>query len=176
MSRAAPVTAEAGRLSSGSATACSAALFPTRARPLRRPGSLHTAPRGKPAMQREAAAGGSAELLAAAHALFAARRFEAAEELYGRFIAGGAGYGGEGRGWVRDTTLPTALTAALSPRRTGRDLATALNNRGQIKYLRVDFDAAMEDYTAAIQSQPAFEVPYYNRGLVLYRLGTAPPP
>ncbi|XP_042743180.1 tetratricopeptide repeat protein 32 [Lagopus leucura] len=96
-------------------------------------------------MQREAAAGGSAELLAAAHALFAARRFEAAEELYGRFIAGGAG--------------------------TGRDLATALNNRGQIKYLRVDFDAAMEDYTAAIQRQPAFEVPYYNRGLVLYRLG-----
>uniref|UniRef100_A0A803YS06 Tetratricopeptide repeat domain 32 n=1 Tax=Meleagris gallopavo TaxID=9103 RepID=A0A803YS06_MELGA len=40
-----------------------------------------------------------------------------------------------------------------------------------IKYLRVDFDAAMEDYTAAIQSQPVFEVPYYNRGLVLYRLG-----
>nr|XP_021149239.1 tetratricopeptide repeat protein 32 [Columba livia] len=28
----------------------------------------------------------------------------------------------------------------------------------------------MEDYTAAIQCQPGFEVPYYNRGLVLYRL------
>ncbi|NXK44536.1 TTC32 protein, partial [Chauna torquata] len=51
------------------------------------------------------------------------------------------------------------------------DLATALNNRGQIKYFRVDFAAAVEDYTAAIESQPAFEVPYYNRGLVLYRLG-----
>lgn len=29
----------------------------------------------------------------------------------------------------------------------------------------------MEDYTAAIECQPGFEVPYYNRGLVLYRLG-----
>ncbi|XP_021245348.1 tetratricopeptide repeat protein 32 [Numida meleagris] len=96
-------------------------------------------------MQREAAAGGTAELLAAAHAQFAARQFAAAEELYSRFIAGGA--------------------------RAGHDLAIALNNRGQIKYLRVDFDAAVEDYTAAIESQPAFEVPYYNRGLVLYRLG-----
>ncbi|XP_015715074.1 tetratricopeptide repeat protein 32 [Coturnix japonica] len=91
------------------------------------------------------AADGPAELLAAAQAQFTARQFGVAEELYSRFIAGGAG--------------------------TGRDLATALNNRGQIKYLRVEFDAAMEDYTAAIQSQPAFEVPYYNRGLVLYRLG-----
>ncbi|NXF34786.1 TTC32 protein, partial [Nyctibius bracteatus] len=51
-------------------------------------------------------------------------------------------------------------------------LATALNDRGQIKYFRVEFAAAMEDYTAAIECQPAFEVPYYNRGLVLYRLGT----
>ncbi|PKK33589.1 tetratricopeptide repeat domain 32 [Columba livia] len=42
---------------------------------------------------------------------------------------------------------------------------------GHIKYLRVEFAAAMEDYTAAIQCQPGFEVPYYNRGLVLYRLG-----
>ncbi|OXB54186.1 hypothetical protein ASZ78_010442 [Callipepla squamata] len=87
----------------------------------------------------------AAELLAAAHAQLEARQLAAAEELYSRFIAGGAG--------------------------SGRDHATALNNRGQIKYLRVEFDAAVEDYTAAIESQPAFEVPYYNRGLVLYRLG-----
>ncbi|XP_062840127.1 tetratricopeptide repeat protein 32 isoform X2 [Anolis carolinensis] len=51
------------------------------------------------------------------------------------------------------------------------DMATALNNRGQIKYLRVDFYEAMDDYTAAIEAQPDFEVPYYNRGLILYRLG-----
>ncbi|XP_007937439.1 tetratricopeptide repeat protein 32 [Orycteropus afer afer] len=51
------------------------------------------------------------------------------------------------------------------------DLATAYNNRGQIKYFRVDFYEAMDDYTSAIQVQPNFEVPYYNRGLILYRLG-----
>ncbi|XP_059691445.1 tetratricopeptide repeat protein 32 [Gavia stellata] len=96
-------------------------------------------------MEREAA-GGAAELLAAAQAQLAARRLAAAEELYSRFIARCAG-------------------------RADRDLATALNNRGQIKYFRVEFAAAMEDYTAAIECQPGFEVPYYNRGLVLYRLG-----
>ncbi|OPJ73609.1 tetratricopeptide repeat protein 32 isoform B [Patagioenas fasciata monilis] len=79
-------------------------------------------------MEREAA-----ELLAAAQAQLAARRLEAAEELYSRVIARGAGRG------------------------AGRDLATALNDRGHIKYLRVEFAAAMEDYTAAIQCQPGFE-------------------
>ncbi|XP_066467909.1 tetratricopeptide repeat protein 32 isoform X1 [Tiliqua scincoides] len=54
---------------------------------------------------------------------------------------------------------------------SSRDLATALNNRGQIKYLRVDFYQAMDDYTSAIETKPDFEVPYYNRGLILYRLG-----
>ncbi|XP_025900727.1 tetratricopeptide repeat protein 32 [Nothoprocta perdicaria] len=90
---------------------------------------------------------GAAELLAAAHARLAARELAAAEELYGRFIACSAPGGG------------------------GRDLATALNNRGHLRYLRVEFAAALEDYAAAIASQPDFEVPYYNRGLVLYRLG-----
>lgn len=50
-------------------------------------------------------------------------------------------------------------------------MATAYNNRGQIKYFRVDFYEAMDDYTSAIEVQPDFEVPYYNRGLILYRLG-----
>ncbi|KAM7117760.1 tetratricopeptide repeat protein 32 isoform 1-T1 [Ciconia maguari] len=105
-------------------------------------------------MEREAP-GGAAELLAAAQAQLAARRLSAAEELYSRFIARCAGPGpGPGPG----------------PGGAGRDLATALNNRGQIKYFRVEFAAAMEDYTAAIECQPGFEVPYYNRGLVLYRL------
>ncbi|KAM6279472.1 tetratricopeptide repeat protein 32 [Porphyrio hochstetteri] len=98
-------------------------------------------------MEREAA-----ELLSAAQAQLAARRLSAAEELYSTYIARCAGPG-------------------PAPAGAGRDLATALNNRGQIKYLRVEFAAAMEDYTAAIECQPGFEVPYYNRGLVLYRLG-----
>nr|KAG8541847.1 hypothetical protein GDO81_028147 [Engystomops pustulosus] len=51
------------------------------------------------------------------------------------------------------------------------ELAVAYNNRGQIKYFRVDFYEAIDDYTEAIRVNPKFEVPYYNRGLILYRLG-----
>ncbi|KAE8605171.1 hypothetical protein XENTR_v10015002 [Xenopus tropicalis] len=51
------------------------------------------------------------------------------------------------------------------------DLAVAFNNRGQIKYFRVDFYEAMDDYTEAIRIKPSFEVAYYNRGLIKYRLG-----
>ena len=50
-------------------------------------------------------------------------------------------------------------------------LAHAFNNRGQIKYFRVDFYEAMEDYTKAMQADGQFDVPYYNRGLIRYRLG-----
>lgn len=50
-------------------------------------------------------------------------------------------------------------------------LATAYNNRGQIKYLRVDFQEAVEDFTSAIQADSRFEVAFYNRGLIHYRLG-----
>lgn len=51
------------------------------------------------------------------------------------------------------------------------NLATAYNNRGQIKYLRVDFHEAEEDYTSAIQTDSRFEIAFYNRGLIHYRLG-----
>lgn len=50
-------------------------------------------------------------------------------------------------------------------------LATAYNNRGQIKYFRVDFTEAVEDYTSAIQTDSPSETPFYNRGLIHYRLG-----
>ncbi|XP_022083518.1 tetratricopeptide repeat protein 32-like [Acanthaster planci] len=49
-------------------------------------------------------------------------------------------------------------------------LAEAFNNRGQIKYLRVDFDEAVEDYTAAIGINDSFATAYYNRGQIHYRL------
>nr|XP_028578141.1 tetratricopeptide repeat protein 32 isoform X2 [Podarcis muralis] len=81
-----------------------------------------------------------------AHAAFREQRYERAEELYSSYIE---------------------YCACVS----SHDLATAFNNRGQIKYLRVDFYEAMEDYTSAIEAWPEFEVPYYNRGLILYRLG-----
>ncbi|KAI5090830.1 tetratricopeptide repeat protein 32, partial [Silurus meridionalis] len=51
------------------------------------------------------------------------------------------------------------------------DLAVAYNNRGQVKYLRVDFYEAIDDYNSAIKANVEFEVPYYNRGLIRYRLG-----
>lgn len=51
------------------------------------------------------------------------------------------------------------------------NLAGAYNNRGQIKYLRVDFDEAVDDFTSSIQTDSQFEIPLYNRGLIRYRLG-----
>ncbi|XP_004745915.2 tetratricopeptide repeat protein 32 [Mustela nigripes] len=95
--------------------------------------------------------------LALAQAHFEKGDYAEAEALYSAFIrqCACAGSGGAAPG------------SKCSP----EDLATAYNNRGQIKYFRVDFYEAMEDYTSAIQVQPTFEVPYYNRGLILYRLG-----
>nr|XP_020639911.1 tetratricopeptide repeat protein 32 [Pogona vitticeps] len=101
-------------------------------------------------MERSLTPGGASDLLLAVHAQFRERQFERAEELYSRYLENCACSGGS-----KDSC----------------DLATALNNRGQIKYLRVDFYEAMDDYTAAIEAKPDFEVPYYNRGLILYRLG-----
>nr|XP_055108566.1 tetratricopeptide repeat protein 32 isoform X1 [Symphalangus syndactylus] len=77
---------------------------------------------------------------------------------------------GRGRRRTRGGSPPAR---SQLPRRkcSPEDLATAYNNRGQIKYFRVDFYEAMDDYTSAIEVQPNFEVPYYNRGLILYRLG-----
>ena len=51
------------------------------------------------------------------------------------------------------------------------ELADAYNSRGQIRYLRVEFDEAIEDYTQAIKLDSNFAVPYYNRGQIHYRLG-----
>ncbi|KAJ8020614.1 Tetratricopeptide repeat protein 32 [Holothuria leucospilota] len=52
-----------------------------------------------------------------------------------------------------------------------RLLAEAYNNRGQIKYLRVDFDEAVEDYNLALKLRPEYPVALYNRGQIHYRLG-----
>ncbi|KAM5250044.1 tetratricopeptide repeat protein 32 isoform 1-T1 [Hipposideros larvatus] len=92
--------------------------------------------------------------LALAQAHFNKGDYPGAEALYSAYIRQCACAGPSG-------------AAAGSP----EDLATAYNNRGQIKYFRVDFYEAIDDYTSAIEVQPNFEVPYYNRGLILYRLG-----
>ena len=50
-------------------------------------------------------------------------------------------------------------------------LAEAYNTRGQIRYLWVDFDEAVQDYTRAVQLDPGLAEAFYNRGQVHYRLG-----
>uniref|UniRef100_A0A1W2P7V6 Tetratricopeptide repeat domain 32 n=1 Tax=Mus musculus TaxID=10090 RepID=A0A1W2P7V6_MOUSE len=94
--------------------------------------------------------GESSAALATAQARFSRGEFAEARELYSAFIGQCARHGSK-----------------CSP----EDLATAYNNRGQTKYFSVDFYEAMDDYTSAIEILPSFEVPYYNRGLIRYRLG-----
>ncbi|XP_043963260.1 tetratricopeptide repeat protein 32 [Gambusia affinis] len=89
------------------------------------------------------------QLLENAHSEFNKRNFDKAEELYARFIS----------------------SCLKSRNCEASKLATAYNNRGQIKYFRVDFYEAMEDYTSAIQTDCQFPIPFYNRGLIRYRLG-----
>ncbi|KAM7367778.1 hypothetical protein PAMP_014055 [Pampus punctatissimus] len=91
----------------------------------------------------------NSEILEQANAEFKKQNFEQAEELYTKFIS---------------SCLQSRVCKAA-------DLSTAYNNRGQIRYLRVDFYEAVEDYTSATQADSQFEIPFYNRGLVHYRLG-----
>ncbi|KAK7151131.1 hypothetical protein R3I93_012157 [Phoxinus phoxinus] len=88
-------------------------------------------------------------ILQKAHNEFNSKNFKRAEEIYTQFI---------------ESCTKSRDCNAL-------DLAIAYNNRGQVKYLRVDFYEAMDDYTSAIQINSQFEVPLYNRGLIHYRLG-----
>ncbi|TWW68694.1 tetratricopeptide repeat protein 32 [Takifugu rubripes] len=84
-----------------------------------------------------------------ANSKFNEQNYEQAEELFTKYI-----------------------TSCLQSRDCeANKLATAYNNRGQIKYLRVDFSEATEDFTAAIATDSCFEIPLYNRGLIRYRLG-----
>ena len=52
------------------------------------------------------------------------------------------------------------------------ELTDAYNSRGHIRYLWVDFDDAISDYSEAIKLDPKFAVAYYNRGQIHYRLGS----
>ncbi|ESP03407.1 hypothetical protein LOTGIDRAFT_237713 [Lottia gigantea] len=52
-----------------------------------------------------------------------------------------------------------------------KHLALAYNNRGFLRYLTVDFDGAIEDYTHGLNFDPKIYFSYYNRGLIHYRLG-----
>ncbi|KAK5615127.1 hypothetical protein CRENBAI_005196 [Crenichthys baileyi] len=91
----------------------------------------------------------NSQLLDSAHSEFNKRNFDQAEDLYTKLISS------------------CLQSRDCEPCK----LATAYNNRGQIKYFRVDFYEAMEDYTSAIKTDCQFSVPFYNRGLIRYRLG-----
>ncbi|KAG7222704.1 hypothetical protein INR49_026313, partial [Caranx melampygus] len=91
----------------------------------------------------------NSQMLQLANSEFKRKNFPEAEELYTQFIS---------------SCLKSRACEA-------GDLATAYNNRGQIKYLRVDFHEAVEDYSSAIEADSQFEIPFYNRGLIHYRLG-----
>ncbi|XP_059212587.1 tetratricopeptide repeat protein 32 [Centropristis striata] len=91
----------------------------------------------------------NAQILENAHSEFKRQNFKRAEELYTTFIS---------------SCLQSRECAASS-------LAAAYNNRGQIKYFRVDFHEAVEDYSCAIHADSGLETPFYNRGLIHYRLG-----
>ncbi|XP_071804885.1 tetratricopeptide repeat protein 32-like [Asterias amurensis] len=74
--------------------------------------------------------------------------------------------------FVEQCNAEVTCDSSASCDKTNREkmLAQAYNNRGQIKYLRVDFDEAVEDYTAAINVDDTFAIAYYNRGQIHYRL------
>lgn len=50
-------------------------------------------------------------------------------------------------------------------------LALAYNNRGLVRYLQVDFQSAIADFSIALHLDDELAVAHYNRGLVYYRLG-----
>lgn len=50
-------------------------------------------------------------------------------------------------------------------------LSVAYNDRGLVKYFKVDFYGAMDDYSRALEFNPQLTAAYYNRGLIHYRLG-----
>ena len=53
-----------------------------------------------------------------------------------------------------------------------QDLSRAFNERGFYHYHQmVDFYPAIQDYSQSIALDPTFEIAFYNRGLVRYRLG-----
>lgn len=62
-------------------------------------------------------------------------------------------------------------TQFIKQGKDSRNLALARNNRGHLKYLQVDFDGAIEDYTKALEINPNLAVSYYNRGQIHYRMG-----
>lgn len=67
--------------------------------------------------------------------------------------------------------LTQLLDGVSSAGLSSEQVADAYNTRGHVKYLWVDFDGAILDYTQAIRCDSTLAVAYYNRGQVHYRMG-----
>ncbi|XP_060605389.1 tetratricopeptide repeat protein 32-like, partial [Ruditapes philippinarum] len=52
-----------------------------------------------------------------------------------------------------------------------KQIAIGYNERGFMKYQKVDFDEAIADYSKALSYDSSLYFTYYNRGLIHYRLG-----
>ncbi|CAG7729293.1 unnamed protein product [Allacma fusca] len=71
--------------------------------------------------------------------------------------------------WLKEDR-PNSQDTPLKPAEKSC-LAVAYNNLGQLKYLKVDFEGAVEDYNQAILYDPELAAAYYNRGTIMYRMG-----
>ncbi|CAK8697179.1 unnamed protein product [Clavelina lepadiformis] len=101
-------------------------------------------------------------LLKEADLKYGEKDYDTAEELYSSVIN------------KCKEAFPDLFTTSKQPsekEQVIKIVSHSLNNRGQIKYLRVDFEEAVEDYTDALSLDKRSEVLFYNRGLIHYRLG-----
>eukprot|EP00112_Aurelia_sp_Birch-Aquarium-sp1_P007673 Seg1838.7 transcript_id=Seg1838.7/GoldUCD/mRNA.D3Y31 product="Tetratricopeptide repeat protein 32" protein_id=Seg1838.7/GoldUCD/D3Y31 len=69
------------------------------------------------------------------------------------------------------------IGVCVSCKKAGRKLrraeifSNAYNERGQLKYLQVDFDGALKDYSSSLEFMPN-PIALYNRATIYYRLCT----
>jgi len=52
-----------------------------------------------------------------------------------------------------------------------KQIGIGYNERGFVRYLKVDFVEAIADYSKALSYDPSLYFTQYNRGLIHYRLG-----
>ncbi|KAL4217682.1 tetratricopeptide repeat [Mactra antiquata] len=59
----------------------------------------------------------------------------------------------------------------VSKEKLCKQIAIGYNERGFMKYQKVDFDSAIADYSKALSYDASLYFTFYNRGLIHYRLG-----
>ncbi|KAH3752997.1 tetratricopeptide repeat protein 32-like [Dreissena polymorpha] len=59
----------------------------------------------------------------------------------------------------------------ISREKLCKQIAIGYNERGFVRYRKVDFEDAISDYTKALSYDSSLYFTHYNRGLIHYRLG-----